>query len=46
MIHTKLIPQNIEIGLSEIERMIHGMNALILRIQKTKKHWRVVYKTN
>ena len=45
MIHTKLIPQDIEMGLSEIERMIHGLNGQIIRIQKTKKHWRVVYKT-
>ncbi len=45
MVNTKLIPQDNEIGLCEIEKMIRAEGGIIIRLQKTRKHWRVVYKT-
>jgi len=44
MIVKELIPRNIETGLYEIEKAIHGKNGFILRIYKTNKFWHVVYK--
>lgn len=44
MIVKELIERNLEIGLMELENIVHKKGGLLIRLWKTNKHWHVVYK--
>lgn len=39
----ELIERDAEIGLCEIEKLVHSRNGKLIRLHKTKKYWHVVY---